>query len=240
LKQSNTRQWSSNCATAEGGLSRLSAAEQKGKSKGIAKKKAPAKKKVEAKVNAPAAGANLSKAIPRVIHRQSPCACLALFIVHVYTNTTCNTIDVNKARRRQSPLCARVFSLLAHAMPLPARALLRVCCACACLPRLFSVHTVDVGILLQRHSTGESIQRSAGRAASGGALASELPRATRRNFPLFFIKPTRTPGRVGDSCDVILRVIRPQTLRLSMSCFCLHVPCPVLPERASFFPNPTT
>jgi len=36
--------------------------------------------------------------------------------------------------------------------------------------------------------------------------------------------PTRTPGSVGDSCGVTLRVIRPHSLCLSMPCFCLHVP----------------
>ena len=74
-----------------------------------------------------------------------------------------NIIDVDEARRRQSPLCARIFSLLARAIPLLARALracisgiclrmlcpcLRVLCACASLPSLFSLHTVNVCILL--------------------------------------------------------------------------------------------
>ena len=95
--------------------------------------------------------------IPRVICIQSPCLSFALCIVHVSTSTTCNTIDADKARRQSSPLCA-------HILPLPVRALharmpctcLHVPCpclyvrfVCACLPCLFSLHTVDVGILLQ-------------------------------------------------------------------------------------------
>jgi len=104
------------------------------------------------------------KAIPRLIHIQSTCACFAVCIVHVFTNTTCNTINVDNPRRCQSPLCARICSLLARGMSLPARALrarmqgtclhvpcpcLRVRSVCACLSCLFSLYTVDVGKLLR-------------------------------------------------------------------------------------------
>jgi len=132
------------------------------------------------------------KAIPLVIHKKSPCACLALFIVQVYINTSCNTIDVDKARRLQSPLCARIVSLLACAMPLPARALrarmpdtclhvpcpcLRVRCACTCLQCLFSLHTVDDGILLRSDIPLPRVFKGAlGRAAAEG-FSPTSPRA---------------------------------------------------------------
>ena len=91
---------------------------------------------------------------------------------------------------------------------MPARAL----CLRVFVMLVFLAHCRRGYSVAERHCSGESIQRSA-------------------------YAPTRTPGSVGDGRGVILRVIRAQTLRLSVSCFCLHVPCP---ERASFFPTPTT
>jgi len=76
------------------------------------------------------------KAIPWV-HIQSPCACFALFIVHVSTKTTCNTIDVDKAQHWQSPLCARFFPYLITSCAHPRLPFLRACPApvCTCLAR---------------------------------------------------------------------------------------------------------
>jgi len=50
-----------------------------------------------------------------------------------FTNTTRNTLNVAKNRCQQSPLCARMLSLLAPAMPLPMHTLRR--CACTCSVR---------------------------------------------------------------------------------------------------------
>ena len=168
-----------------------------------------------------------------MIHIQSTCACFALCIVHVSTNTTYNTIDVDKARRRQSPLCARICSLFARAMPLPSRVFrtrvpgtcLHVPCpclqrapssVCTCLPCWFSLHTVDVGILLR----------------SDIALARVFKEAP--------MHQSEHPADLATVVVFIFKVIRPQTLRLSVSCFCLHDPCSVLPQRASFCPISTT
>jgi len=102
------------------------------------------------------------KAIPRVIHIQSTCAWFVLCSVHVpqtqpTTQLTLTKPDVDK------PLCVRVSIPCLRApcvralrarmpgtcmyMPCPC---LRVRSVCACLPCLFSLHTVDVGILLRR------------------------------------------------------------------------------------------
>jgi len=138
-------------------------------------------------------------------------------------------------RRRQSPtstkpfVCAYLFLVCARHAPtfaclsyarawhLPARALpMPAACAEFCL------HVFAVLVFLaycrrwysaaERHCTGQSIQGS----AHG---------------------PTQIPGRVGKSSGFILRVIRPQTLCLSVSCFYLHAPCSVLPQRALFCPG---
>ena len=133
-------------------------------------------------------------------------------------------------RRRQSPtstkpfVCAYLFLVCArhaptfacpssaHAWHLPARAL-SMPAACA----EFCLHVFAVLVFLaycrrwysaaEQHCTGQSIQGS----ANG---------------------PTQIPGRVDDSSGFILRVIKPQTLCLSVSCFYLHSPCAVLPQRA--------
>ena len=122
------------------------------------------------------------KAIPLVIHKKSPCACLALFIVQVYINTSCNTIDVDKAPlcaylllpcARHAPAC--VCPSCAHAQHLPARALPMPAHA-LCL-RVFAML-----VFLAYYFTGTSIQKSA-------------------------CAPTRTPDSVGDSCGA-----KPKTL----------------------------
>ena len=54
-----------------------------------------------------------------------------------FTNTTQNTLDVEKDRRQQNPLCARMLSLVAPVIPLPAHALRHCACACSeCCPCL--------------------------------------------------------------------------------------------------------
>jgi len=53
-------------------------------------------------------------------------------------------------------------------------------------------------------------------------------------------RQTQTTDSVRNNSGFILRVIRPQTLCVSVSCLCLHGPCPVLPERTLFFPALTT
>jgi len=78
------------------------------------------------------------------------------------TNTTCNTIDITKDQHPQNPWYARIISLLVCVISLPTRALrvhawhlpahaspmLASAFLFACLPCLFSLHTVDIGILL--------------------------------------------------------------------------------------------
>ena len=134
-----------------------------------------------------------------------------LYSVHCAcsTNTTWNTIDVAKDQLQQSPLCMRIISLLARVMPMPARALrarmpdtcLHVPCPCLRVRSRLRVFAILVFLAhcwrwysaAERHSTGESISASAH-------------------------APARTPGTVSDSSVSILQVIRPQTLRLSVSC----------------------
>ena len=162
-----------------------------------------------------------------MIHIQSPCTCFALCILHISTNTTCNTIYVNNNQRQQSPLffvactrhtptcacplCAHAQHLPALALPMPARAL----CLRVFVMLVFLVNCQHWYSAAEPQSTVKSIQ--------GSSHAR-----------------TRTPSRVGDSSGFILRVIRPQTLCLSVSCFYLHAPCSVLPQHASFCPTSTT
>ena len=158
-----------------------------------------------------AAGANLScKTVPWVIHKQSPCACRALFIVRVYTNTTCN-IDVDKvplcaylllACPRDAPAC--VCPLCAHARHLPTRALpmpAHAVCLRVFAMLVFLAYCVRGCSAEERHFTGKSIQRSA-------------------------CTPTRTPDSVGDSSGTNPKLWFVRVLLLftyTLFCFILSV-----------------
>jgi hypothetical protein len=56
----------------------------------------------------------------RVMHIQPTRACFALCIVHVFTNVTCNKIDVDKAHVAKA-LCVRVSVPCMHAPYMPAQ-----------------------------------------------------------------------------------------------------------------------
>jgi len=98
------------------------------------------------------------------------------------------------------PSCAHTRHLPACALPMPARAL----CLCVFAMFVFLADSPRAGYSdAERHSNGEGVECST-------------------------YTPTKTPGSFGNSSGVILRVIRTHTLCSPVSCFCLHVPCPVL------------
>jgi len=109
------------------------------------------------------------------------------------------------------PSCAHARHLPARALPIPARAL---CLRVATM--LVFLDTVAVGILLWRN-------------ISLARLFKGAPMHRRENLAM-----------LATVVISILRVIRPQTLCLSVSCFYLHAPCSVLPQRASYCHTPTT
>jgi len=139
------------------------------------------------------------------------------------------------------PSCAHARHLPARALPLPARTFCLRAFAC-----LLSLQTVDVGILLRSDIALARVFKGApmARREHPAKLVTLSNREGKSPLSTVLMTLVRSSGRTAVPLAArpvffVLRMIRPQPLYLPVSCFCLHAPCYVLPQRASFCPPDT-